>query len=290
LSTSFLLIYLLLSKTPRININTIDIPPLFNYILDRGLKSKGGRNLMVWRSLVQKRLWPLLAAAVVFQFVPTSALSKIGVRTDLTVVSRYVWRGFDCIANDRPAIQPSITLDFGKSGVWFNVWSAFALADTDFVELDLVVGYDKALSEDWMLSAGAGYFTFPSISGFPDKNSTTPEVYAGVTLTLFPLSPNLALYYDFNMGDGLYATFSLSRGFLVKEKLISATVLAGYTRQYRGIGVDPGISDICLGISTDLELKDLTLTPSINYVIVPNESINDENEIWVGLSVGWSTD
>ncbi len=245
---------------------------------------------MVWRSLVQKRLWPLLAAAVVFQFVPTSALSEIGVRTDVTFVSRYVWRGFDCIANDRPAIQPSITFDFGKSGIWFNAWSAFALADTDFVELDLVVGYDKALSEDWMLSAGAGYFTFPSIPNYPDENSATPEVYAGVTLTSFPLSPNLTLYYDFNMGDGIYTTLSVSREFRVKEKKVSSTVLAGYTRQYRGIGVDPGISDICLGISTDLELKGLTLTPTVNYVIVPNETVNDENEIWVGVSVGWSTD
>jgi len=245
---------------------------------------------MIRGSLTQKRLWPLLAAAAVLQFVPTSALSKIGVRTDVTFVSRYIWRGFDCIANDRPAIQPSITFDFGKSGVWFNAWSAFALADTDFVELDLVLGYDRVFSEDFTFSAGAGYFTFPSISGFPDKNSTTPEVYAGVTLTSFPLSPNLTLYYDFNMGDGIYATLSVSPEFGVQGRTIRSSVLVGYTRQYRGLEVDPGFSDICLGISTDLVLKDLTLTPSTNYVIVPNESINDENEIWVGLSVGWSTD
>ncbi|MGB2982147.1 MAG: TorF family putative porin [Candidatus Zixiibacteriota bacterium] len=239
---------------------------------------------------MQNRLWPFLAALLVSQLVAPSAFSQIGVRTDLTVVSRYVWRGFDCIANDRPAIQPSITLDFGKSGVWFNAWSAFALADTDFVELDLVVGYDRAFSEALSFSAGAGYFTFPSMPNYPDENSATPEVYAGVTLTSFPLSPNLTLYYDFNMGDGIYTTLSVSREFRVKEKKVSSTVLAGYTRQYRGIGVDPGFSDICLGISTDLELKGLTLTPTINYVIVPNETVNDENEIWVGLSVGWSTD
>lgn len=245
---------------------------------------------MIWGSLTQKRLWSLLAAVVVFQFVPTSALSKIGIRTDVTFVSRYIWRGFDCIADDCPAVEPSITLAFGKSGVWFNAWSAFALADTDFVELDLVLGYDQAFSEDLIFSAGAGYFTFPSMPNYPDENSATPEVYAGVTLTSFPLSPNLTLYYDFNMGDGIYTTLSVSREFRVKEKKVSSTVLAGYTRQYRGIGVDPGFSDICLGISTDLELKGLTLTPTVNYVIVPNETVNDENEIWVGLSVGWSTD
>jgi len=244
---------------------------------------------MAGRRSIQKRLWLLVTVTLVVQLIPASALSEIGIRTDLTLGSRYIWRGFDTIVDDRPSLQPSITFEFGKSGVWFNAWSAFALADTDFVELDLIVGYDRTFSEALSFSAGAGYFTFPSMPNYPDENSATPEVYAGVTLTSFPLSPNLTFYYDFNMGDGLYTTFSLSRGFLVKQKLISSTVLAGYTRQYRGIGVDPGFSDICLGISTDFEWIGLTLTPSINYIIVPNETINDENEIWVGLSVGWST-
>jgi uncharacterized protein (TIGR02001 family) len=234
---------------------------------------------------MRKRLWLLVMVTLVAQLVPVRALSEIGIRTDVTLASRYIWRGFDCIADDCPAIEPSITFEFGKSGVWFNAWSAFALADTDFVELDLVVGYDRALSEALSLSAGAGYFTFPSMPNYPDENSATPEVYAGVTLTSFPLSPNLTLYYDFNMGDGLYTTLSLSRGFPVKGQSVMSTILAGYTRQYRGIGVDRGFSDICLGISTGFDWKGLTLAPSINYIIVPNETINDENEVWVGLSV-----
>ena len=245
---------------------------------------------MARKRSIKNRLRLLVTMILLVQPARVFALSEIGIRADLTLASRYIWRGFDCIVDDRPSLQPSITFEFGKSGVWFNAWSAFALADTDFVELDLVVGYDRGLSKDWMLSAGAGYFTFPSLPNYPDENSATPEVYAGVTLTSFPLSPNLTFYYDFNMGDGLYATFSLSRGFLIKGKLVSSTVLAGYTRQYRGIGVDPGFSDICLGVSTDFGWKDLTFSPSINYIIVPNETINDENEIWVGLTVGWSTD
>ena len=239
---------------------------------------------------IPKRLWLLAMVTLVVQLAPVSAISQIGIRTDVTLVSRYIWRGFDTIADDRPALQPSITFEFGKSGVWFNAWSAFALADTDFVELDLVLGYDKAFSEDISLSAGAGYFTFPSMPNYPDENSATPEVYFGVTLMSIPMSPNLTFYYDFNMGDGLYATFSLSRDFLVKQRLISSTLLAGYTRQYRGIGVDPGFSDICLGVSTDFDWRSLTLAPGINYVIIPNETINDENEFWVGLTVGWSKD
>jgi hypothetical protein len=29
------------------------------------------------------------------------------------------------------------------------------------------------------------------------------------------------------------------------------------------------------------------LTPSLNYVIVPNKTINQENEVWGGLSVNY---
>ena len=216
-----------------------------------------------------------------------SVFAKIGFRSDLSLVSKYIWRGFDTIPDDRPAIQPSVTFDFGKSGVWFNLWSAVALADTDFVELDLVLGYDRDVFKNLSLSAGMGYFTFPSMSNYPDRNSTTPEVYAGITANSLPLSPSLILYYDFNMGDGIYATLSLSRDFQVGAKVLCSSILVGYMEQYQ---VDPGVSDVCFGVSTDFNLRDITLTPSINYVIVPNETVNDENELWVGLMVGWSTD
>jgi uncharacterized protein (TIGR02001 family) len=231
-----------------------------------------------------------MAVGMVVLLISSPVCAKIGVRSELSLVSKYIWRGFDTIVDDRPAIQPSVTFDFGKSGVWFNLWSAVALADTDFVELDLVLGYDRDLSKDLSFFAGIGYFTFPSMSGYPDENSTTPEVYAGITANSFPFSPCLTLYYDFNLGDGIYATLSLSRDFRIGTKILNTSFLVGYIDQYKDIGVDPGFSDICLGVSTDFGYKSFTLTPSINYVIVPNDTVNDEDEFWVGVMVGWSSE
>lgn len=247
---------------------------------------------MLWTKLMKKRIWPSFTVVLVFLLFSSPVFSEVGFQSDVTFVSRYIWRGFDTIADDRPAIQPSITFAFGKSGVWLNLWSAIALADPEFVELDLIAGYDKVCSKDITFSAGVGYFTFPSMSNYPDKNSTSPEVYAGVTASSFPLSPGLTFYYDFNLGDGVYTSLSISRDFRVKEKRIQSIVSIAYTTQYQESDppVDPGFSDICLGISTDFGFKKITLTPSLNYVIVPNETINDENEIWLGLSIGWSTD
>ena len=89
--------------------------------------------------------------------------------------------------------------------------------------------------------------------------------------------------------DGL-KLLSLSRDFRIGTKILNTSFLVGYMDQYQDIGVDPGFSDICLSISTDFGYKSIILTPSINYVIVPNDTVNDENEFWVGLMVGWSTE
>jgi uncharacterized protein (TIGR02001 family) len=238
------------------------------------------------KKIKRKIISKILIGSILF-FFASPAVSGIQMNSNVTLVSRYIWRGFDTIPNNRPSAQPSLTLNFGKSGLWFNVWSAIALIDTDFVELDFIVGYDKVLSKDMTLSTGVGCFTFPSYPSYPDKNSASPEIYLGTTFNSIPLSPSLTAYYDFNLGDGLYATLDLQKSFPLGGKVFCSTFLLGYTNQYKNFGVDSGLSDICLGLSTDFVLKKLTLTPNLNYVIVPNETINQENEIWAGLSINY---
>lgn len=236
--------------------------------------------------IFKKTVRSVCMGLILLAFSP-QAFGGIGLQTDVTLVSRYIWRGFDTIVDDKPAIQPSLTISFGNSGLWLNLWSASALADTDFVELDLIAGYDRQIFRSLTISLGAGYFTFPSMPNYPDRNSTTPEAYAGIAARSFPFSPALTLYYDFNLGDGLYATLSLERDLRLKGRIVHSSVLLGYTNQYQDLGVDPDLSDICLGISTDFEWMLLTFTPSINYVFVPNNTINQEDEFWMGFSVGW---
>ncbi|KPK77028.1 MAG: hypothetical protein AMJ89_03165 [candidate division Zixibacteria bacterium SM23_73] len=234
------------------------------------------------KRMKRKIIDKVLVVSMLF-FFASPAVSEIQMSSTLALVSRYIWRGFDTIPNNKPSAQPSLTLNFGKSGLWFNLWSAIALVDTDFVELDFIVGYDKVLSKDITLSTGVGYFTFPSYPNYPDKNSTSPEIYLGTTFSSIPFSPRLTAYYDFNVGDGLYMSLDVQKSFPLGAKVFRSTFLLGYTTQYR----NSGFSDICFGISTDFVLRKLTLTPSLNYVIVPNETINQEDEIWAGLSINY---
>lgn len=238
------------------------------------------------KRIKRKIINSILVGSILFFSTP-QAFSKVKISSTVTLVSRYIWRGFDTIPNNKPAIQPSLTLNFGKSGLWCNLWSAIALVDTDFVELDFIAGYEKALSNHVTLCTGAGYFTFPSYPNYPDKNSTSPEIYLGTTFGFIPLCPRFTAYYDLNLGDGLYVTLDLQKSFIFGGKVLCSTFLLGYTTQYKKIGVDPGISDICFRLSTDFVFKRLTLTPCLNYVIVPNLTINQEDEIWGGLSVNY---
>ena len=232
---------------------------------------------------IKRKIIDKILIGFILFFFTSPAVSQIQMSSTLTWVSRYIWRGFDTIDDNRPAVQPSLTLNLGKTGLWCNLWSAIALVDTDFVELDFIVGYDKVLSKDITLSTGVGYFTFPSYPNYPDKNSTSPEIYLGTTFSSVPLSPRLIGYYDFNVGDGLYLSLDVQKSFPLGGKVFRSTFLLGYTSQYR----NSGFSDICFGLSTDFVLRKLTLTPTLNYVIVPNETINQEDEIWAGLSMNY---
>jgi hypothetical protein len=242
--------------------------------------------MLVSRKPRGKTVNQILLTAILF-LIASPAFCQIQISSNLTLVSRYIFRGSDIIRDNGPAAQPSVTMNLGESGLWFNVWSAIALVDTGFVELDLIAGYDRGLSDYLTVSTGIGLFTFPSYSHYPDKNSTSPEIYSGATFSSVPLSPRLTAYYDFNLGDGFYLTLDLQKSFYLGGQALHPTFLLGYTNQNKKFGVDPGLSDICFGLSTDFLLKRLILTPVINYVIVPNETVNEEHEIWAGLSINY---
>ena len=52
--------------------------------------------------------------------------SNLGVTLDVTYLSSYIWRGFDCYPQGHSAIQPSISLDFYGTGFGIKVLSSRA--------------------------------------------------------------------------------------------------------------------------------------------------------------------
>jgi len=221
-------------------------------------------------------------------FLAGAALPLTGaVGGQVDLVSRYVWRGFDLLPDNHAAIQPSLTVDLGRSGFSLNLWSSFALAQRDIFkyadEIDLTLSYEFAMPEGWELSAGFTHYAFWFAEDFSFKDSTSQEVYVTAARTDLPLSPTLSLYYDVNLGSGLYVTLGGSHELKVSETIgMEMGGLIGFnSRQY----IDKtGFSDIDLYVKVPLTLGKLTLTPSVNVMIPLMDEVNEDVEFWFGFS------
>ncbi|MCU0276903.1 MAG: hypothetical protein MUF02_08660 [Acidobacteria bacterium] len=231
---------------------------------------------------MKKLAWLLL---VCLASAPLLLPGAVAPQVDL--VSRYIWRGFDLLPDNHMAIQPQFTVDLGKSGFSLNVWSSFALAKWDTFkganEIDLTLAYTFKTSEKWEVTAGFTHYGYWFAEDFTFKDGTSQEIFATVTRTDLPLAPTLSVYYDFNLGSGLYATLGGSHELKVSEKVsMELGGLIGFnSRQYIA---KSGFSDIDLFVKAPLTLGRVTLTPSLNVMIPLMDEVNEDTEVWVGFS------
>lgn len=217
-----------------------------------------------------------------------AALTLPGAVTgQVDLVSRYIWRGFDLLPDNHAAVQPSLTFDLGESGFSLNLWGSFALAQrSEFKssdEIDVTVSYDFTMPEGWQLTAGFTHYGYWSAENFSFRDATSQEVFATIARIDLPLSPSFSVYYDLNLGSGLYITFGGSHELALSEKAsLELGGLIGFnSRQY----IDKtGFSDIDLYARVPLTLGKLTLTPSLNVMVPLMDEINENTEIWFGFS------
>ena len=124
-------------------------------------------------------------------------------------------------------------------------------------------------------SAGLIYYTFPNLVG----DNTSPEIFAGITLSKLPYSPSFRIYYDMNLGDGVYLVGSISQSISHLPLTINTSV--DYNQnQYIN---DSGISDVALSCSYDLKIRRISLSPSLNYAYIPMKTVNNESEFWASV-------
>ncbi len=231
-----------------------------------------------------KRYAVLLLAGLAFVALPLRG--SISGQVDL--VSRYIWRGFDLLPDNHAAIQPSVDFEFGKSGFSLNVWSSFSLAQRDAYkyldEIDLTLTYSFRMPEGWDLVAGFTHYGYWFAQDFTFKDSTTQELFATVTRTDLPLSPSLSVYYDLNLGSGVYVALGGSHEVKLGDQVaLELSGLIGYNgRQFIQTS---GLSNVDFRAAVPFTVGSVTLTPSANVTIPLMDEVNDATEIWFGLSV-----
>lgn len=195
---------------------------------------------------------------------------------DIGVYSQYVWRGVEQTVNST-AVQGDLGVSKGgfSGSVWFsNTYPASApqYAGKDVVEFDWTVDYTDSIA-DTGLSYSVGGIAYTYLY---DSASNFPELYAGLSFDSM-LSPSLTAYYTvadsqskyYLTGDlwidlgisGSLADFDIS-GTLsyVNWKKDGLNRLLGAVDKWKS-----GFSLATIGISKDIEISGVTMTPSLTY-------------------------
>jgi len=237
---------------------------------------------------------------------------------DVAVVSSQVWRGQRY--SDDPVLQTSMTLVI--EGFAFNVWGNMDLTSFNdfnagdpragksgglkghFTEIDYSFSYDYSFEA---VSVGTG----ASIYTFPERFSTTTELYGALSFDSAPLAPNVTLYIDVDEssaggGDaGVYFLFGAGHSFPIDNDVVSSLDISaslglangGFTKFYYS-GLDKaGLHDGSLTASLPLNINDnwsagawLTVSGLIGDEIRAQQytGADDGTTVWGGFSLSLS--
>ena len=239
--------------------------------------------------------------------------AKLGIDLDATVVSKYIWRGYD-LFDDHGALQPSVNVDLFGTGFSVNVWGSIPLGTgsnnqgggiNQWQEYDYTVAYGRSVFEDQPYALDFGinyiYYNFPKLNHMAD----TQEIGASVALPNLIKLGDIALVPSYYVGKlwptssgvadvaGGFHTLALSCDLPVpcavrKDAPQIFSFFTDITYNDGAFAADHDWSHATVGVSTGLEVGPLTVTPALYYQISMDDSVNDEDELWGGLSVSYS--
>ncbi len=232
---------------------------------------------------------------------------KISVDVTATVQSKHIWHGIDLL-DDHGVFLPAVGVTLGDTGFSGKHIHGYPLSSgfVNSTQSVYAVFYTGAFLKDTRyatnFTANYIYYGLPKISDrkgdSQEFGSTffwpkliavgdgyiTPSYYLGY-IWASRSNSNISgcegfihifgLAYDLDVPDfwavGKSQTFRLSGDIT-------------YNDGFAGSAIEHDWSHATLGISTDLKKGNLTISPSLNYQISMEDSVNDENELWCGIS------
>lgn len=226
-----------------------------------------------------------VAAIAICLSIPATSRAELETSGNITYVSKYIWRGWDLAPNEEPALQGGISVAH-PVGLALDIWGSYAFdGDPALDEFDYTLGYSFAMNDFIDASLGMTYYTFPSAS-----HSESAEVYLGLSFPKAALGPAFTVYHDWEDGDGTYYLLEFGHDFIIDQTgaapPLSLYLAAGYNDEQWG--TTSGFSDIDIGLSMTFTAGTVDITPSLTYVIVPEDTINPDNQLWFGVDFGFS--
>jgi len=229
----------------------------------------------------------ILIAVLVISPVFHPSILRAEIQAGLDFSSRYIWRGFDLNPYKEPVLQPSLDYFFGNSGISLQFWASLSFQNKEAHEFDLTLSWQRKIRDRLDLSAGFIHYGWYTTPNFRFGDDTSHEFFLMAALPDIFFQPELAFYYDFTNGDGIYLQLEVSRDVKIFKTLggnFSASI--GYNGgQWLAEETQSGISDFNCGISLPLRIDRFQIAPFFNMTAVLLEAIGKEIHWWYGISV-----
>ena len=250
---------------------------------------------------------------------PETAIEGVDITVDTTFVTKYMWRGFN-VYGSHGAMQPSVDFDFGN-GFSANLWMSHPIGSgendagtpiNDLDEMNYTLAYSNSIMEDVYATnykVGWRYYDFYDTDR-PSADNNMQEVFVEFNMQNIignGLTPRGAVYQMWpNSGGGANSSaggtiMSVGVGYdftLEQAPELPMTVTwdivynggAGAPTEGGGTLVAGDVvhdwSHQVFGLSTVLDCPgtDGKIVPAIYWQNSFEDSVNDSDELWAGLS------
>lgn len=251
-----------------------------------------------------------LTVVVMLNMVGISSAAVGDVDVDVTWVSKYIWRGFDKL-DDKAAFQPSVNVDLG-SGLSLNVWASFPgsskgggrVGTVNLEEWNYTLTYAATAFE------GEAYKTDYAVLwryyDYPDTTTWDADAQEFVVGFSMPdiceagVVPSYAIVkmwpakggHANRAAGGFIHVFGLGYQYTcpdLPELPLDLSWSLTYNDGTGGSTVAHDWSHMVYGISTLIDCPaGGSITPAVYYQVSMEDTVNKQDEFWMGISYGLS--
>ncbi len=216
--------------------------------------------------------------------------ASYGINLDFGFSSVYNFRGLNVFQshsqNDQHAMfAPSLTWNLGDSGIWVNYWGAYQISGDNVTEVvhaglgheqDLVIGYDRELSDTLTLNASVTNYLYPYAK----------EVDAGTSVPYF-VEPGVGLSFS----DGIEFGVSVSYFHGVQNALADFSYVYFHQNIGRSIELNSSVGmDIGMGVGEKIfnnsSITDNTVDITFDWGLPVQ--VNKGFFVVPGIHAGWT--
>jgi hypothetical protein len=260
--------------------------------------------------MLRKTLLGLMCCAVVA--LPAFATEKpVSGTASVTVASTYMWNGFDRVefsplsdgTDVQPVVQPAVSLGVPNTGLSVDLGGSFVVNDnSELMETTYGVKFVRPVSP--LVTVGAGYTYYDGhvteVQGVEFEDSNAHEGWGRVEVqSRVGVTPNATVKYV-KSSDELVDGYAVVVGGLKYAMPLSGLSVAGtgvslnwdagviYNSGIKYDGVEVvkgGVSAVTFGLNAPLHSGRFAVTPSVNYQVSVEETVNPDNEFWATLGV-----